>query len=156
MSSSWFYATWIKDTKRIMRLTILFDAPYWIGVLEFERGGYLCVGKHIFGEEPSDQVVYDFVQRDLLTLQARVTVGVALDEHHDLAVRRINPKRAQREVRREVAKVGISTRSHDAMRLQIEQHKRARSSTSREECQAEREHKREIARAKAHAKHRGH
>jgi len=83
-----------------MRLTILFDTPYWVGVLEIERDGLLSVARHIFGADPSEQEVYEFVQRDLLKLQDRMTVGVPVDgaEH-----RHINPKRLQREIKRDLA-----------------------------------------------------
>ena len=63
-----------------MRLTVLFDTPYWIGLSEVERDGCLYVARHIFGAEPSDAEVSEFVQRDLLTLQARMTVGVPIEQ----------------------------------------------------------------------------
>src|SRR5579859_8124629 len=101
-----------------MRLTVLFDSPYWIGLLEMERDGCLYAARHIFGSEPSNQEVYEFVQRDLLALQTRMTVGILTALPPD---RPKNPKRMQREVRRQIAAVGISSKAHEAMRVQIEQ-----------------------------------
>ena len=137
-----------------MRLTILFDSPYWIGLLEVERDGCLYAARHIFGSEPSDQEVYQFVQRDLLQLQARMTTGVRVDQ--DGAYRRLNPKRVQREVRQQIAEEGIPNKAHEAMRLQIEQNKFQSTQVSREQRDALREHKREVAREKLRARHRGH
>jgi hypothetical protein len=62
-----------------MRLTIYFESPYWIGLLEEERDGLLYVGRHIFGTEPSDAQVYDFVLHELTALQARMTVGLPIE-----------------------------------------------------------------------------
>lgn len=135
-----------------MRLTVLFDSPYWIGLLEMDRDGCLYVARHIFGSEPSNQEVYEFVQRDLLALQERMTVGILSVLLPD---RPANPKRAQREVRRQTAEVGISSKAHEAMRLQIEQNKQVSAHRRREERGENRVHKREIARAKAKARHRG-
>jgi hypothetical protein len=136
-----------------MRLTILFDAPYWIAVLEVERENILYAARYIFGAEPSDQEVYEFVQRDLLALQTRMTAGVAVTEAQ---YRHVNPKRVQREIRRQLAQPAISTKAQDAMRLQIEQNKHNAVQKSRLERKAQRDRKRELSREKAKAQHRGH
>ena len=136
-----------------MRLTILFDSPYWIGLLELERDGYLYAARYIFGAEPGDAEVCQFVQRDLLKLQARMTVGIPIE--HRVEQPRPNPKRVQREVRQQIAEQGIPSKAHEAMRLQIEQNKQQLTQVSREQRDALREYKREIAREKAKARHRG-
>jgi hypothetical protein len=137
-----------------MNLTILFDDPYWVGILEVERDGQLFVGKHIFGAEPSDQLVYAFVQHHLLTLMSRMTVGLPIEE--STPKHRTNPKRVQREISREMDARGITTRSQEAMRLQIEAGKQIRHEDSKEQREALRLHKRAVAQTKAKAKHRGH
>ncbi|MEP7287164.1 MAG: YjdF family protein [Chloroflexota bacterium] len=137
----------------MMRLTILFDAPYWVGILEVERDNYLYAARYIFGAEPSDQEVYEFVQRDLLALLAHMTTGLPIDS---IIEQQVNPKRAQREVRKQIAQQGITSQAHDAMRLQIEQNKQSASIVNREQREALREYKRDVARAKAKARHRGH
>lgn len=137
-----------------MRLTILFDPPYWIGLLEAESDGLLYAVRHIFGAEPSDAEVYAFVQRDLIPLMRSMTVGIPVDE--GATSRHINPKRMQREMRREVLREGISSKAHEAMRLQIEANVQERHVISRAERDAQRQHKRDVAAAKAKAKHKGH
>lgn len=135
-----------------MRLTIYFESPYWIGLLEEERDGLLYVGRHIFGAEPSDAEVYEFVLRDIVALQARMTVGVPVDSPEK---RHINPKRMAREVRRELSQVGAATKAQEAMRLQLEANKSERQQQSRQELDALRDYKRDLAREKAKARHRG-
>ena len=43
------------------RITVCFEAPFWIGVLEREWGGTLEVCKIVFGAEPRDYEVYAFL-----------------------------------------------------------------------------------------------
>ena len=136
-----------------MRFTVLFNDPFWIGVLEVEQDQRLYAATHIFGSEPSDQEVYEFVSCDLLILQTRMTVGVPVETNPS---RRTNPKRVQREVRQQVARQGLATKAQEAMRLQIELGKQTRQQATREERDAKREHKREMARARARDRHRGH
>ena len=137
-----------------MRFTILFDPPYWIGLLETESDGLLYAARHIFGAEPSDPEVYAFVQHDLLPLMRSMTVGLPIDlaatPHH------INPKRMQRVMRREVLRTDVPSKSHEAMRLQIEANTQARLTITRAQRDTERQHKRDVAAAKAKAKHKGH
>ncbi|HEX3051475.1 MAG TPA: YjdF family protein [Aggregatilineaceae bacterium] len=135
-----------------MNFTVYFDAPYWVGVLEDQRDGLLFAVKHIFGAEPSDQLVYEFLLAELPSLQARMTVGVPVEAQTQ---KRINPKRMQREARRALADNGIRTKAQEAIQQQFEVNKQERKQTSREQRDAEREHKRDMAREKALKKHRG-
>lgn len=136
-----------------MQFTIFFEAPYWVGVLEDERDGCLYAARYVFGAEPSIQLVYEVIQHEWTALCARMTVGVAV-EHAPPT--HINPKRMQREVRREQEQQGVTSKAHEALRLQIEQGKQTRREKSRQERDAERAYRRERARAKAKAKHQGH
>jgi hypothetical protein len=135
-----------------MQLTIFFDSPFWVGVLEEEHAGTLYAARQVFGAEPSDQQVYEFVLHDLAALRAQMVAGVTAA---DRPVKRLNPKRLQREIRRDLARAGVSSKAHEALRLQLEQHKQSRQEITREQRDAEREHKRAIQRDKARQKHRG-
>lgn len=59
-----------------------------------------------------------------------------------------NPKRVQREVRKQVENTGIGTKSQQALKLQQEQLKTERKTVSREQREAEKQQKRK-------EKHRG-
>jgi hypothetical protein len=136
-----------------MRLTILFDSPYYVGLVEDERDGLLYAARQIFGAEPSDQLVYEFVQRDLLPLMRTMTVGVPVETR---TTARVNPKRRLREVRRALAERGLTSAAHKAMRAQLEQNKQERQQDSRADREAHRQHVRAVAAEKARARHRGH
>lgn len=135
-------------------LTVYFDDPYWVGVLEEERDGYLFAARYIFGAEPSDQEIYDFVQHEYLALHSRMTAGVRATE--SILKRTINPKRMQREVRRTLQEAGVSSKAHEAMRLQQEVNKKERQQSAKADRDAHKAYKRVVAQQKAKAKHRGH
>ena len=137
-----------------MRLTILFDPPYWIGLLEAEADGLLYAARHIFGAEPSDAEVYAFVQNDLLALMQTMTVGLPIDSAPTR--RHINPKRLQRDIRREVLRNDVPSKAHEAIHLQIEAKVQERLTVTRAQRDAQRQHKRDASTAKAKAKHKGH
>ena len=137
----------------IMQFTVFFDPPFWVGVLEIERDGNLFAARHVFGAEPSDAVVYDLVLRGLGRLCTTMSAAVTVDETYQ---KRVNPKRRQREIRRVLAQQGITSKAHEAIRLQYEQNKQAAQTQRREICEAEKARKFALKQEKARRKHRGH
>lgn len=67
-----------------------------------------------------------------------------------------NPKRLQREVRKQLEDTGIGTKSQQALKLQQEQGKQERRKKSREQKQAEAERMFELKQQKKIEKHKGH
>ena len=96
------------------RLTVFFEEPFWIGVFERISEGKLSVCKVTFGAEPKDYEVYDFVLRNYCRLKFSPAVATDVKE----AGR--NPKRVQREVRKQIQNTGIGTKSQQALKLQKE------------------------------------
>ena len=127
------------------RLTVFFEEPFWIGVFERISEGKLSVCKVTFGAEPKDYEVYDFVLRNYYRLKFSPAVATDVKE----AVR--NPKRVQREVRKQVQNTGIGTKSQQALKLQQEQLK----TESREQREAEKQRQFELKQQKRKEKHRG-
>jgi hypothetical protein len=71
-----------------MKLTVYCDGQFWVGVLEEVVGSQLKTCRYIFGLEPSDTTVMDFVifrSRELLREDPEAVVG----KHPSLMV---NPK----------------------------------------------------------------
>ena len=66
-----------------------------------------------------------------------------------------NPKRVQREVRKQMQNHGIGTKSQQALKLQQEQSKTERRTVNRENREAEKERKFELKQQKKKEKHRG-
>ena len=114
-----------------------------MGVFERVSDGKLSVCKVTFGAEPKDYEVYEFVLKNYY--QLRFSLAVATD----IKEARHNPKRVQREVRKQVQNNGIGTKSQQALKLQQEQLKTERKIVSREQRQFE------LKQQKRKEKHRG-
>ena len=67
-----------------------------------------------------------------------------------------NPKRAQRDAKKQTFEVGIGTKSQQALKLQQEQNKQERKVRSREQREAESQRLFELKQMKKKEKHRGH
>ena len=117
----------------------------------FERisEGKLSVCKVAFGAEPKGYEVYDFVLRNYY--QLRFSPAVTTDEKETGR----NPKRIQREVRKQVQNAGIGIKSQQALKLQQEQLKTERKTVSRELREAEKQRQFELKQQKRKEKHRG-
>ena len=129
--------------------TVFFEDPLWVGVYEREEPGGLTACRVVFGAEPKDYEVYDFVLRNYYRLKFSPAVATDVKE----AVR--NPKRVQREVRKQVQNTGIGTKSQQALKLQQEQLKTERKAVSREQREAEKQRQFELKQQKRKKKHRG-
>lgn len=133
------------------RLTVFYDGQFWVGVFEREEDGLLQAVRVIFGPEPREQEVYEWV----LARYQRLRFGKALPVEPD-AQRHINPKRLQRKVSRELQDTGVGTKAQQAMKLAQEAAKTARQQESREERRAAEQRKFELRQEKKKARHRGH
>ena len=66
-----------------------------------------------------------------------------------------NPKRVQREVRKQMQNTGVGTKSQQALKLQQEQLKTERKIVNREQREAEKQRLFELKQKKRKEKHRG-
>ncbi len=131
------------------KLTVFFEEPFWVGVFERVSEGKLSVCKVTFGAEPKDYEIYDFVLKNYYWLRFSPAVATYVKD-----VGR-NPKRVQREVRKQVQNTGIGTKSQQALKLQQEQLKTERRIVSREQREAEKQWQFELKQQKRKEKHRG-
>ncbi|MFR1233517.1 MAG: YjdF family protein [Evtepia gabavorous] len=90
----------------VSTLTISFEAPFWVGLYEREEEGLYQVCKIPFGAEPKDYEVYAFLQRHWkdLTFSPPLPAGT-------VPRARINPKRLQREIRKQLQTPAIGTKA---------------------------------------------
>lgn len=131
------------------RMTVFFEEPFWVGVFEKNEDGALSAAKVTFGAEPKDCEVLEFVQKHYFSLSFSPAVEAAVRET------KRNPKRMQRDVKRQLQETGIGTKSQQALKLQQEQGKQARREKSREQRMAEAERMFELKQQKKKEKHRG-
>ena len=67
-----------------------------------------------------------------------------------------NPKRIQRETKKQMQEIGIGTQSQQALKLQQEQNKQERKVRSQEKKEAEKLRMFELKQQKKREKHKGH
>lgn len=131
-------------------LTILFEAPFWIGIYERTDNDKYEVCKITFGSEPKDYEVYDFLLKNWHKLKFSLPI-----QAETAIERKINPKRLQREIHSQLQNEGIGTKAQQALKLQHEQCKLERKLKSREQKEAEKDRRFAIRQEKKKAKHRG-
>ncbi len=133
------------------KLTVLFEDPFWIALLEQECDGRYEVCKVTFGAEPRDNEVYDFFIKNYNKLSYSCPVKTETTEQ-----RRINPKRMQRKIKRAVTQNGVGTKAQEALKLQYEQNKTERKVRTREMKEVEAERRFALRQKKKKEKHNGH
>ena len=135
--------------KALGRLTVFFEEPFWIGVFERISEGKLSVCKVTFGAEPKDYEIYEFVLKNYYRLKFSPAVATDVKE----AGR--NPKRVQREVRKQVQNTGIGTKSQQALKLQQEQLKIEHRTVAHKRRETQKQQQFELKQQKKKEKHKG-
>ena len=132
------------------KLTVYFEEPFRVGVFERIENGKLSVSKAIFGAEPKDYEVWEFVLKHYGKLAFSPAIECDVKKTAD------NPKRRQREARKQICASGIGTRSQQALQMQREKIKMERKQISREQREAEKQRQFDLKQQKRKEKHRGH
>lgn len=131
-------------------LTVFFEDPFWVGVIERVDDGKLSVCKVTFGAEPKDYDVWEFILQNYDKLVFSPTVETEMKQTAD------NPKRRLRNVRKQTERRGIGTKSQQALQIQREEMKKERRQNSREQRDAEAQRRFEMKQMKKKEKRRGH
>lgn len=131
-------------------LTILFENPFWVGVYERIDGDQYEACKITFGAEPKDYEIYEFLTANWHKLKFSPPIKAGV-----LTERRVNPKRMQREINRQLQDRGIGTKAQQALKLQHEQGKLERKAISRAQREDETDRQFALRQEKKKAKHRG-
>ena len=132
------------------KLTVYFEVPFWVGVFERVRDGKLSVAKVTFGTEPKDYEVQEYIQKCYFSLKFSPAVDTVVKD-----IKR-NPKRMQREAKRQMQETGIGTKSQQALKLQQEQNKQEHKARRREKKEAEELRMFKLKQQKKREKHKGH
>ena len=132
------------------KLTFFFEDPFWVGVFERVSDGKLSAAKVTFGAEPKDYKVLEFINRNYYHLRYSPAVETVVKEAKK------NPKRAQRDAKKQILETGIGTKSQQALKLQQEKNKQEQKVISREQREAENQRLFELKQMKKREKHKGH
>ncbi len=136
-----------------MTLTIYFDGQFWIGIVEMYENNKLKVCKHTFRTEPKDSEILDFIFHDMIPLLNN-TSGIK-NSNDNKKTKAINPKRLIRLTVKELKNQGVSNKSFEALRIELEQKKKMKQSMTRQKKEEIKERKRQIKIQKRKEKHRG-
>lgn len=136
--------------KSQVKFTVFFEAPFWYGLYERQEGQQTEVAKVIFGAEPKDGEVLDFLLQKERLLHFGKVMGEKPKE------KRKNPKRLQREIHQQTGKMGIGTKAQQALAALREQQRAERKVRTKEEKLAEEERRFRQRQEKHREKHRGH
>lgn len=134
-----------------IKLTVFFDDPFWVGVFERIFEDQYQVQRHVFGSEPKDYQVYDFVLNRFS--QLNFSDLIPSEQHVE---RKINPKKMQKKIGRELEKTTVGTKAQNALKLQYETDKIERKQFSKELKEEIERQKFEFRQAKKKEKHKGH
>lgn len=129
----------------------MFQNPFWIGIYERMDKERYEVCKIVFGEEPKDGQIYHFLQNNWRKLKFSVPIQQEKSEE-----KKINPKRMQRQIHRQMKNSGIGTKAQQALKLQTEQTKVIQKKKRKEQNEAEKEIQYRLHQEKKKQKHRGH
>ena len=132
-----------------LSLTVYFEAPFWVGVVQRHCRGKLTAAKTTFGAEPSDQEVWQWVLGRWHTLRFSPAVKAPIPW------RPASPKRAQRQAAQTLAQHGVGTKAQQALAAQRGQNKEKRQKEQKQRRQALAEQKFLRRRQKHLEKHRG-
>ena len=110
------------------QLTVFFDGRFWVGVLELherrsgaeanDQGGTVRAARHVFGAEPSDVELYDFLLThggSLIDRAAACPPVPASRPVNSSSAPRPNPKRVARQAAKEAARARPSTAAQAAL-----------------------------------------
>lgn len=138
----------------VIKATVLLENAKWVAIFEREDVQGYAVTRQIFGDEPTGAELYDFISKEYQQLNFS-----SPQENIGLIIRRINPKRMQRLVRKEMEKAHDPvpmTRAQEALKLELEKKKLTKKVITKEQKEEEQEKKFALKQLKKKQKIRGH
>ena len=136
-----------------IKLTVLFNDPFWIGVFEIIENDEYKVCKVTFGPEPREEETLELILNKFYSLNFSTPIS---SNKNTFTEKKQNPKRLQRKIQKETATNGIGTKAQIAIKLQHEQGKVEHKKKSKEEKEQEEQMKLYLKRKKKLEKHKGH
>ncbi len=133
-----------------IKFTVFFEDMFWVGIFEKVNEGKYLVSKVVFGSEPKDYELYDFILNNFYSLNFSCNLSIEEPEE-----KRINPKRLQRKIKKQTQSRGIGTKAQEAMKLQYEENKFERRKNSRERKDREKNIKFQLHRLRKKRKAQG-
>lgn len=133
-------------------MTVLFEEPFWIGIYEREDEESYQAAKILFGAEPKGLEVQEYLLQHVYQLSFGTGEKSPISDKQT----RKNPKRMQREIRKQTRERGTGTRAQQAIQAQREERKVQKRIIRKEDKLAEEKERFLQKQQKKREKHRGH
>lgn len=136
----------------IIRFQVFFEDPFWVGIIESLDNEGLSVAKKVFYSEPKSYDVYNFILNDYKGMEFSSKVK------HEKSFNRkkVNPKRLQRDIKKQLGKMEIGTKSQVAIKKSYEKSKEIRKKNVKENKNQKKELKFQKRIEKKKRKKKGH
>ena len=131
--------------------TLSFENPFWIGFFEIECGKNYEVARVIFGVEPTDAQLYEFILKNFFSLPFGKSTLEKVSTQKDIGY-----KRMQRKIKKEQCKETIGTKAQNAIKLQYESNKTEKKKQAKLKKEQEEKLKFRLKHKKKKEKHKGH
>ena len=131
------------------KLTVFFENPFWIGIFENFENDNLSVCKVTFGSEPKEYEIYDFILKKFYNLR------FSNEMKSNFREKAKNPKRRQREIKKEIQSKKFLKKSEEILKLQYEENKKERKVKTKQEKEFEKQRKFLLKQEKKKQKHKG-
>ncbi|MDQ7192713.1 YjdF family protein [Staphylococcus felis] len=135
-----------------MKLSIYHDGQFFVGLVKYNQSKKSKFVKYTFGKEPDYDEILWFIDKLLLTSLDKTKTTVNIKK----SVKRVNPKRLQRQVAKEQKQHKNLTKAHEAIKVEQELNKKERKIKNKTKRDVLKEKKRRIKQLKAKEKHKRH
>ena len=131
--------------------TVFFEAPFWKGIYERQEYHNISVALVIFGAEPKDFEVAQFLTEHFKTLSFSNTM---ITEQKPKVIK--NYKRLQRNIKKQTNQNGIGTKSQQALQQQRELFKTEKKQNRMQQKKEIQQQQFEMKKKKKKQKKKGH
>ena len=131
-------------------LTVYHDGQFWVGLAEHDEDGRYGIARIVFGAEPSDEEILQFVRSKWAKL------SFFDDEATETSKPAKNPKRRAREAAKALKQPAMGTKAQQALAAQREAMKRESAHVRSQRRAEEAEARFEQRKLRRKQKHRGH
>ncbi|MCK4870381.1 MAG: YjdF family protein [Gammaproteobacteria bacterium] len=133
-----------------LQITVLFEDPFWVGILERTEEDQYSAAKIVFGVEPtSNELYHRFLQNNYPIKFSDVSKEHRQKKSHG------NPKRRKRIVQREMKNRSNVSKAHAAIKAQHELMKIEKVCLRKEALEENARYKYNLKQSKRKAKHKG-
>ena len=136
--------------KTSIKLTVFFEESFYVWIFERNYIEKINASKVIFGKEPKNYEIYNFILNNFFKLKFGVAVEDKIKKEY-----KINPKRIQRMARKDLSQLGIGTKAQQALKAQQEQKRFERKVFNKKKSEEEKKRQFELRTKKRKEKHRG-